>query len=103
MRWNARFGCVLAALWLVLALAGASPQLHQALHEDANAPDHSCVIEHIAQGAFVFMPADAVAVLHPVEFFFSPPSSPVVLPARDHRVALSRGPPSLPTFRTVAG
>ena len=103
MRWNARFGCLLAALWLALAMTGASPQLHQALHADADAPEHSCVIEHISQGAFFFSPDPPVTAAQSPLFSFSVELASVILVSRDFRVAFSRGPPSFPTARTVAG
>ncbi|HKQ39930.1 MAG TPA: hypothetical protein VJ063_17765 [Verrucomicrobiae bacterium] len=92
-----------AALWLMVAVVGASPQLHRALHEDSTAPDHSCVIERISQGSLLFSPAPPVvisvyrAIVASFEFDF------IILPSRDDRIAPSRGPPALPTFRTVAG
>jgi hypothetical protein len=103
MRRYARFGCLLAALWLALAMCGASPQLHHKLHEDAAHPEHSCVVEHVSQGAFLFNPEPPVA-LAPTEVIASnfEPASPF-LPSRDFRIAFSRGPPASPTSRTVAG
>jgi len=94
---------MVAALWLLVGLVSASPQLHHALHEDSTAPDHSCVIERISQGSFLFSPPQpVVAPVCPVtvaSFEFES----IVLPSRDFRVALSRGPPAFPTSRTVAG
>ena len=103
MRRYGRFGCLLAALWLALAMAGASPQLHHTLHEDAANPEHCCVIEHVGQGAFLFSPEPVTTVWQPVLAFSAFETSQIILPSRDFRVALSRGPPALPTFRTVAG
>jgi hypothetical protein len=98
-----RFGCLLAVLWLVLALIGASPQLHRALHQDANSPEHSCVIEHISQGLFLFSP-DSVVTIVRSEPILSPPATPALfVSSRDFGMAPNRGPPSLRTFRTVAG
>ena len=103
MRRYARFGCLLAALWLALAMCGASPQLHHKLHEDAANPEHSCVIEHLSQGAFLFMPQPPVAIAPPkiIVSIFEPAF--YVPLTRDFRVAFSRGPPASPTVRTVAG
>ena len=103
MRRYTRFGCLLAALWLVLAMMGASPQLHHKLHEEANSPEHSCVIEHIGEGAFVFSPDPVVATSAPEPLFSSFAISSDIPSSRDFRVAPSRGPPSLPTSRMVAG
>lgn len=92
-----------AALWVMVAVIGASARLHHALHEDSTAPDHSCVVERISQGAFVFSAAPPIVVpvcaITAASFEFDS----LVLPSRDYRVALSRGPPSFSTFRTVAG
>ncbi len=103
MRRYTRFGCLLAALWLVLAMFGASPQLHRALHQDANSPEHSCVIEHVGQGLFLFSPDSAVTVIGSEPILFTPATPALLISSRDFGVAPSRGPPSLPTFRTVAG
>lgn len=103
MRWNAKFGCLLAALWLALAMVGASPQLHHTLHEDANSPEHSCVIEHINQGSVLFTPAIPLVAPSATVIFRTLSFDSLILPSRDYRVALSRGPPAFPTFRTVAG
>ena len=103
MRRYTRFGCLLAALWLALAMCGASPQLHHKLHEDAANPEHSCVIEHVSQGAFLFtpQPPGAIAPAKIIVSNFEPASFPLC--SRDFRVAFSRGPPASLTFRTVAG
>lgn len=103
MQRYTRFGCLLAALWLALAMCGASPQLHHKLHEDATNPEHSCVIEHVSHGAFLFMP-EPLSPTAPAEIIISSfnPTSPF-LPSRDFRVAFSRGPPASATSRTVAG
>src|SRR5687767_8753649 len=103
MRWHARFGCLLAALWLALAMLGASPQLHHTLHEDADSSEHSCVIEHISEGSVLFTPTLPIVAPDSPVIFPRPSFDSVILPSRDFRVALSRGPPSFPTFRTVAG
>jgi hypothetical protein len=103
MRRYTRLRCLLAALWLALAMCGASPQLHHKLHEDAANPEHSCVIEHVSQGAFLFM-LEPIIPTAPAEIIISSfePALPF-LPSRDFRVAFSRGPPASSTSRTVAG
>ncbi|HTD88095.1 MAG TPA: hypothetical protein VK850_16090 [Candidatus Binatia bacterium] len=94
---------LVAALWLMVAVVGACPQLHHALHEDSTAPDHSCVVERVTNGSFLFSPAQPVVVAIRPVLAGRFESDPIILPARDFRVALSRGPPSLLTSRTVAG
>jgi len=103
MRRYTRLGCLLAALWLVLAMLGASPQLHRALHQDANSPEHSCVIEHVSQGLFLFSPDSVATVVRSEPILSTPATFALFVSSRDFRIAPSRGPPSLPTFRTVAG
>lgn len=101
-----RFGAlsgVMAALWLALALCGASPQLHHVLHVESESPEHSCVIEYISQGEVLFAPEGAVAFTAAAVSFSFHESPSAIWPARDFRVAFSRGPPSLPANRTVAG
>ena len=107
MRQNAlafkAIGALVAALWLMVGALSASPHLHHALHEDSTAPDHSCVIERISQGSFLFSPAPPVVVASQPVVLASFEYDSVVIPSRDFRIALSRGPPSIPTSRTVAG
>src|SRR5262245_31788559 len=97
------FGGFAAALWLALSLFGASPALHRSLHEDANSPDHSCVIQQVGHGCFLFSPGNAIAISQPL---VAAASFQVTIPSFsscDFRVALGRGPPAFPTSRTVAG
>lgn len=94
---------LVAALWLMVAVIGASARLHHALHEDSTAPDHSCVIERISQGSFEFTAASPVIVSICPVVVVSFEFDSIVLPSRDFHVAPSRGPPALPPFRTVAG
>ena len=94
---------LLVVLWLALALVGASAQLHRAIHPDSHAADHSCVIEHINQGSVLFASAPLIPVPVGAIVLSSFLANSAILPSRDFRVALSRGPPSFPTFRTVAG
>jgi len=99
MRQNAlafkAISTLVAALWLMVGVVSASPRLHHALHEDSTAPDHSCVIERISQGSFLFTPPQpVVAPVSPVTIA-SVEFESIVLPSCDFRVAPSRGPPAL--------
>src|SRR3954471_14920625 len=97
MRRNAlafkAFSGFAAALWLALSLFGASPALHRSLHQDANSPDHSCVVQQVGHGCFLFSPATAVTIAQPlIAITTSEPGNPS-FSSRDFRVAFSRGPP----------
>jgi hypothetical protein len=96
MRRYGRFGCLLAALWLALAMAGASPQLHHTLHEDANDAEHSCVIEHVGEGAFLFSPEPVLTVRQHDAVVSGFAASRILVTSRDYRLTFSRGPPPLP-------
>jgi len=43
-------GAVLLLLFMVLVALAASPQLHHAIHADANTTGHHCVISALSQG-----------------------------------------------------
>ena len=92
-----------AALWLALSLFGSSPSLHRSLHQDANSPDHSCVVQQVGHGSFFFSPDAAITIPQPEIPVANFEAYPSFLTTRDFRIALSRGPPTLPTFRMVAG
>ena len=94
---------LVAALWLMVGAVSASPRLHHVLHEDSTAPDHSCVVERISQGSFLFSPAPPIIVSHAPVLFGSFEFASLLLALRDFWVAFSRGPPTLPTSGTVAG
>jgi len=92
-----------AVLWLALSLFGSSPALHRSLHQDANSPDHSCVVQQVGHGSFFFSPDAAVTVPVPEIPVAHFEAYPPFFSSRDFRVAFSRGPPSSLTSRTVAG
>jgi len=92
-----------AALWLALSLFGASPALHRSLHDNASSPDHSCVIQQVGHGCFLFSPGSAITIAQPL---ITIANSQACIPrfcSRDFRLPLTRGPPTLSTSRTVAG
>jgi len=107
MRRNAlafkAFSGFAAALWLALSLFGSSPALHRSLHDDANSPNHSCVVQQVGHGCFLFSPDTTVTIPQPEIPVSNFESQSSFLSSRDFRVALSRGPPSFPTSRRVAG
>jgi hypothetical protein len=85
---------LMIVLWLGTFALSASPQLHFLLHQDANSPQHQCLITQIQQQLFVSGLA-AISVPAPSSVF-SRVSSWVrseFVPSFDFRVALSRGPP----------
>jgi hypothetical protein len=88
-------GGLLAFLLFLFSALSASPTLHQKLHADAGASDHSCVITLFAKGQINPAPAalmlvafvslvGAIALL----------AETLVLPSADYRFSASRAPPS---------
>jgi hypothetical protein len=51
----------LLVLYLVIGVLAAVPDLHSALHKDANAPGHHCAITLILQGQ-IELPAGEISV-----------------------------------------
>jgi len=96
--------CLMLVLWLGTIALAASPQLHRLLHPGSQNADHVCLIPQLQLHPFLvtvappaaptpsFGPASAV---HPLDFQF--------IPACDHRLALSRAPPSVSSSATVVG
>lgn len=86
---------VVCALVTVGFLA-VSPKAHACLHAHHNAPDHDCVVKHLADGKLLVPILDAVlpdAVLGEA----LPPVSPVSLfvPPVSHRLPAGRAPPTV--------
>jgi hypothetical protein len=81
-------------LFVGLQFAAVSEQLHAAIHPDANAADHTCVIKVLSQGqvdvsdAMVLVPApESVRCLEPVLEFLP-------FPATEYLLQFGRAPPS---------
>jgi len=90
-RWLAGFCAVL--VW-VLGLFAASPELHAALHADADQADHDCVITWFSHGPDTGL-ADPIAVARPlVRPLDRAPVAEVVLAGSiTDRLQPSQGPP----------
>jgi hypothetical protein len=90
---------VLAVFVLFFSTLAASSSLHQLVHHDAGAPNHSCVITLFATGqidsapAFL-MPAVIAALLGALVLL----PETVELPSADYRYSSSRAPPSSVLF-----
>jgi hypothetical protein len=92
---SALAAALVAVLLLVEAMA-ASPELHQRIHHDADAPDHECAVTMFAHGQTDAAPVDVpivaslilIETVFPVEISAFCPSV-LNLPA-------DRGPPVLP-------
>jgi hypothetical protein len=91
-------------LWVGTFALVVSPELHQLLHQDAQGPNHNCLITQIQQHPLLAgftaisasVPASAaVAAACRAEVQF--------LPASDHRLSPSRAPPILFSSPLVAG
>ena len=73
-----------------------SPQLHQALHKDAQNPGHNCLVTKLQQGLLdsgyvaTFAPAPPQTASYNLNHFESQ-----FLPSYDYRLAPSRAPPSV--------
>jgi hypothetical protein len=93
---NSRRVCAAVSLILFLALqtVAASTTLHRALHADALAPDHHCVIALVAQGQ-VDVPTLLSVVIAFVGtlLFCLPPVRSAIVSSVDCRLAPSRAPP----------
>ncbi len=94
----ARFLAALAAVCALVTVGflAVSPKAHACLHAHHNAPDHDCVVKHLADGKLLVPVLDTVlpdAVLGEV----LPPASPVSLcvPPFPHRLPAGRAPPTV--------
>jgi hypothetical protein len=93
---DSRRGWALLCLVLFLTLQGfaGSTALHKAVHADATAPNHHCLITLFAQGQLtgpVGVMAEVVFVA--IFLFCLPPFRTVALASRDYRLSPSRAPP----------
>jgi hypothetical protein len=57
---------LMLALYVALQSLAASEALHHCLHEDSHAPEHQCVIKHVADGQLLAATA-AECVSRPVQ------------------------------------
>jgi hypothetical protein len=91
-RWVAVF-CALT-VW-VLGLAAASPQLHAALHPDADHTDHTCAVTLFSHG-FEDGTGSTFPVCAPALFVEYKSTVQPASPVADvlHRLPPGRGPPS---------
>jgi hypothetical protein len=88
------WAAICLALFLTLQLFAASGSLHRAIHSDASAPSHHCVITLLSQGQLntpeVFTSGLVfVAAL----LFFLPPLHATLSSSIDYRLSPSRAPP----------
>ena len=85
---------LLIGLVLFLSLAGANPSLHQAIHPDANAPDHHCVVKLFTQGQVDAADSAPVVVLPaPAYVPLELAAGNSVFPSADYSISSSRAPP----------
>jgi len=93
---------LMAGLLLGTLALSAAPQLHRLLHQDANTLNHHCLVTQLNEHAVL---VGCAAILAPPP----PPISDLLicsaafqyLPASDHRLTPSRGPPSLSSITIV--
>ena len=87
---------VMISLWVALWALEVSPDLHRLLHEDAQSPDHHCLVtqfqHHLLLSGFVAaaappLPVGSSAPLGCGDFQF--------LPSYDYRLTPSRAPPAV--------
>jgi hypothetical protein len=94
-RNSRRFGAVIClALFLTLQLFAASSSLHQAIHSDAAAPSHHCVITLVSQGQLNTPEVFTGSLLFVAALLFCLPSVHATLSSSiDYRLSPSRAPP----------
>ena len=88
------FAAVMTFLFLLLIAFAASPELHHAIHADANDAHHHCAITALAHGLMDMPTADVSAA---VPNDCSQPSSPVTVSffsSTLELLPLGRAPPS---------
>jgi hypothetical protein len=91
-------------VWLGTFALTVSPELHHLLHQDAQGPDHHCLITQIQQHPLLagFAPIVAPAPV-PVVVALVCSAEAQFLPTRDYRFSPSRAPPFLLSSATVVG
>jgi hypothetical protein len=105
-RWGGRLAVagLMLLLWVGTFALTVSPELHRLLHQDAQGPNHNCLITQIQQHPLLAgfatiaapVPARAeVAAVCRAEVQF--------VPACDYRLSPSRAPPFLFSSLTVVG
>lgn len=88
-------GAVLLILFLVLLGLAAIPSLHQAIHDDANAPGHHCAVSALANGQ-VEMPDCVASICLPLTFFGCVlPNSDPLIPGFEELLPPGRAPPAI--------
>jgi hypothetical protein len=91
-------------LWIGTVALAISPALHVLFHQDAQGPDHNCLITQIQQYPLL---AGLVAITAPVPALVAVAmaccAKVQLLPACDCRLAPSRAPPLLFFSTTVVG
>jgi len=84
------------SLWVAMWALEVSPDLHRLLHEDAQSPNHTCLVtqfqHHLLLSGFVAdatppLPVASIAPLSAGDFRF--------LSAYDYRLPPSRAPPAV--------
>jgi hypothetical protein len=93
-RWAAP--ALLGLVWLTMALASVSPELHQLLHSDSHNTGHECIVTLLGQ-SLVLSENCPLLLVTPVRLAdrVSAHRESLRLPAADHPLAPSRAPPVL--------
>jgi hypothetical protein len=105
-KWGGRLAIagLMLSLWVGTFALTVSPELHRLLHQDAQGPDHNCLITQIQQHPLltgvvtITAPAPASAAITTV-----PRPEVRFLPACDYGVSPSRAPPLPSSSPTVVG
>lgn len=82
-------------LFVALQVIGSSAGLHEKVHCDAKSPDHQCAIS-LVSGGLISQEPPQIHVARPLDYFFVTfvhIAAPLL--ARDYRISIGRGPPSL--------
>ena len=85
---------LLTIIWLGTFVLGASPRLHEWLHQDASNPDHHCLLTQIQKDPVIFGFENATFIHAPI-LEISPVPTAEPLPLASFRSGLphTRGPP----------
>ena len=87
---------VMISLWVALLALEVSPDLHRLLHEDAQSPNHTCLVTQFQHN--LLLSGFVAAVMPALPVVSSAPRTSghfEFLPSYDYRLAPSRAPPVL--------
>ena len=93
-----RFLVALAAVCALVTVGflAVSPQAHACLHKHPNAPDHDCIVKHLADGKLLVPVLDTELPAALCGESLSPGApAALVVPPVSHRLPAGRAPPTV--------